>query len=116
MPDAGCFRLLDGFMNARVPLCGQIWQYNRSERQGLRHAGVLLDKCIKLQGFRTGSRLARRDKARDQPMDWYRAGRLRFRETVAEGLEAAPAAPINMLSGGNIGKQVVRLAAAAEPQ
>jgi NADPH-dependent curcumin reductase CurA len=46
-------------------------------------------------------------------MDWFRAGRLQFRETVAEGFEAAPAALVNMLSGGNIGKQVVRLAAAA---
>jgi NADPH-dependent curcumin reductase CurA len=47
-------------------------------------------------------------------MDWLRAGRLKFRETVAEGLEAAPAALVNMLYGGNIGKQVVRLAAAAK--
>ena len=35
-------------------------------------------------------------------------------ETIAEDLESAPAALVNMLSGGNIGKQVVRLAAAAE--
>ena len=47
-------------------------------------------------------------------MDWFRAGRLRYRETVSEGLEAAPAALVNMLSGGNVGKQVVRLAAAVE--
>ena len=100
-------------MNARVPICGQISQYNRREREGLRDTGVFLDKCIKLQGFRIGSHLARRDQALDQLMDWYRAGRLKFREAVAEGLEAAPAALISMLSGGNIGKQVVRLVAAA---
>jgi len=101
-------------MNARVPVCGQISQYNRGERQGLRNVGVILDKSVKLQGFRIGSHLARRDQALVELMDWFRAGRLRFRETVAEGLEAAPAALVNMLSGGNIGKQVVRLAAAAE--
>ena len=99
-------------MNARVPVCGQISQYNRSERQGLRNVGVFLDKCVMLQGFRIGSHLARRDQALDELMDWFRAGRLRYRETVAEGLEAAPAALVNMLSGGNVGKQVVRLAAA----
>ena len=99
-------------MNARVPVCGQISQYNRSERQGLRNVGVFLDKCVMLQGFRIGSHLARRDAALDELMDWFRAGRLRYRETVAEGLEAAPAALVNMLSGGNVGKQVVRLAAA----
>ena len=101
-------------MNARVPVCGQISRYNADERQSLRNVGVILDKCVKLQGFRIGNHLARRDQALDELMDWFRAGRLKFRETVAEGLEAAPAALINMLSGGNIGKQVVRLAATAE--
>jgi NADPH-dependent curcumin reductase CurA len=101
-------------MNARVPVCGQISQYNASARQGLRNVGVILDRSVMLSGFRIGSHLARRDQALDELMDWFRAGRLKFQETVAEGLEAAPAALVNMLSGGNIGKQVVRLAAAAE--
>ena len=98
--------------NARVPICGQISQYNASQSQGLANVGVLLDKCVMLQGFRISNHLARRDQALDELMAWHRAGRLRYRETVAEGLEAAPAALFNMLSGGNLGKQVVRLAAA----
>ena len=102
-------------MNARVPVCGQISQYNRGERQGLRNVGVFLDKCVMLQGFRIGSHVQRRDAALGELMDWFRAGRLRYRETVAEGLEAAPAALVNMLSGGNTGKQLVRLATAAGP-
>ena len=101
-------------MNARVPVCGQISQYNASQRQGLRNVGVILDRSVMLRGFRIGSHLARRDQALDELMDWFRAGRLKFHETIAEGLESAPAALVNMLSGGNIGKQVVRLAAAAE--
>jgi len=95
--------------NARVPVCGQISQYNSSERQGLRNFGVLLDKCVMIRGFRIGNHLARRDEALGQLMTWHRDGRLRYRETVADGIEQAPAAFINMLSGGNIGKQVVRL-------
>ena len=75
----------------------------------LRNVGVLLDRCVMMQGFRIGNRLARRDHALDELMGLFRAGRLRYRETVAEGLEAAPAALINMLKGGNVGKQVVRL-------
>lgn len=98
--------------NARVPVCGQISQYNATDRAGLRNAGAILDKCLTIRGFRIGSHLARRDQALDELMDWHRAGKLRYRETVAEGLEAAPAALVNMLSGGNVGKQVVRLAAA----
>jgi NADPH-dependent curcumin reductase len=101
--------LLSLNQNARVAVCGQISQYNSSERQGLRNFGVLLDKCVMIRGFRIGNHLARRDEALGQLMTWHRDGRLRYRETVADGIEQAPAAFINMLSGGNIGKQVVRL-------
>jgi len=98
--------------NARVPICGQISQYNVSEPCGLRNVGELLNKCAMMQGFRIGNHLARRDEALDQLMAWHREGRLRYCETVAEGIERAPAAFINMLSGGNVGKQVVRLESA----
>ena len=37
------------------------------------------------------------------------AGRIRYRETIAEGLCAAPAALISLLQGGSLGKQLVRL-------
>lgn len=104
--------LLQLNQNARVPICGQISQYNASERQGLRNVGVFLDKCVMLRGFRIGNHIARRDQALDELMSWHRAGLLRYRETVSDGFESAPKAFINMLAGGNVGKQVVRLAAA----
>jgi len=37
---------------------------------------------------------------------------LQYRETIAEGIENAPAAFISMLKGGNTGKQIVQLSAA----
>jgi len=37
------------------------------------------------------------------------AGKLKWRETIAEGLEAAPAAFFGMLKGENFGKQLVKL-------
>lgn len=99
-------------VGARIPLCGLISQYNTTEPRGIRNVGALLDKSAMIQGFRIGSRLDRRDAALAELMQWHRQGRLRYRETVAEGIEAAPAALASMLTGGNIGKQVVRLAAA----
>jgi NADPH-dependent curcumin reductase CurA len=38
---------------------------------------------------------------------WLRAGRLRYREDVVEGLENAPAALIGLLEGQNFGKRLV---------
>ncbi len=95
--------------NSRVAVCGQISQYNTSERAGLRNFGALLDNSVTITGFRIGSRLDRRDHALGELQAWWREGRLKWRETVAEGIEQAPAAFINMLRGGNTGKQVVRL-------
>lgn len=99
-------------VGARIPLCGLISQYNAPQPRGFGNIGALLDQSARIQGFRIGARLDRRDAALAQLMRWYREGRLRWRETVAEGFEQAPAALRNMLSGGNVGKQVVRLAAA----
>ncbi|MCZ6507453.1 MAG: NADP-dependent oxidoreductase, partial [Acidobacteria bacterium] len=41
---------------------------------------------------------------------WLTEGKIKYRESVAEGLESAPAAFIGMLEGKNFGKQIVRLA------
>jgi NADPH-dependent curcumin reductase CurA len=36
-------------------------------------------------------------------------GKLKYRETIAEGLESAPEAFLGLLKGKNFGKQLVRL-------
>jgi NADPH-dependent curcumin reductase len=97
--------------DGRVAICGLISEYNTDAR-GVRMRPVL-DKSLTITGFRIGQRLDRRDHALGELFRWWKEGKLRYRETVAEGIESAPAALINMLRGGNYGKQVVRLAAAA---
>jgi NADPH-dependent curcumin reductase CurA len=92
---------------ARVPICGQISRYSVKGPSVLCNVDVLLDKGVKLHGFRIGARLKRRDDALEELLGWWREGKLIYRETVSEGFETAPAALINMLSGGNYGKQVV---------
>lgn len=41
---------------------------------------------------------------------WMRAGQLRWREDIFEGLDRAPAALLDLFDGGNIGKRLVRVA------
>ena len=40
---------------------------------------------------------------------WLRDGKIRYRETIVDGIENAPAAFIGMLAGENIGKMLVRV-------
>ena len=47
--------------------------------------------------------------AADQLVDWVKADRIRYRETIAEGLATAPEAFIGLLEGKNLGKQLVKL-------
>jgi hypothetical protein len=69
----------------------------------------LLVNRVRLQGFIISEHLDIWDAALADLSGWLIAGKLRYRETVAHGLESAPAAFIGMLKGLNLGKQLVKL-------
>ena len=94
---------------SRIPLCGLISEYQRPEPRGLRNVRSLLVNRIKLQGFIVSDHLQRWPAALADLTKWVSEGRIKHRETVAEGLPNAPAAFIGMLSGKNLCKQVVKL-------
>jgi len=98
-------------MNAfsRIPLCRLISEYQHAEPRGLRNVRSLLVNRIKLQGFIVSDHLQRWPAALADLSRWVSEGKIKYRETVAEGLRNAPAAFIGMLSGKNLGKQVVKL-------
>jgi NADPH-dependent curcumin reductase CurA len=62
-----------------------------------------------LQGFIVSDHAARHPAASKDLEQWVREGRLKYRESVVEGLRNAPKAFIGLLSGKNFGKQLVRL-------
>lgn len=99
-------------VNSRVAICGQISQYNAVDApQGPRLLWHFIVKRIRAQGFLVFDFKERHAAALADMAAWVAAGSLKYRETVAHGLENAPAAFIGMLGGANIGKQVVKLAA-----
>ena len=96
---------------ARFVECGMISQYNltRDETPGIRNMTHVVRKAIRMQGFIVSDHAARRAEFDAEMIDWLKAGKIKYRIDVAEGLDAAPAAFIAMLKGENFGKQVVRV-------
>ena len=95
---------------ARITVCGQISQYNLEEPElGPRWLGRLIVKQAKVQGFLVSAYAERFPEGLEQLTRWLQQGKLKYREDVAQGIEAAPQAFIGMLQGRNQGKQLVQL-------
>ncbi len=98
---------------ARISVCGQISQYNLAEPEvGPRWLGQLIVKQAKVQGFLVSSYAERFPEGLEHLARWLKQGKLKYREDVAQGIEAAPQAFIGMLHGRNQGKQLVQLSEA----
>jgi NADPH-dependent curcumin reductase CurA len=98
-------------VHARVAVCGQISQYNVERPEpGPRLLGLLIIYRAKLQGFLVTDYAPHFAEGLRQLAAWYREGKLKYKETVEEGLENAPRALIGMLQGKNLGKQLVKVA------
>jgi hypothetical protein len=93
----------------RIPLCGLISQYNAIDPYGMKNVGTLVINRIKLQGFIVSDHLARWPEALKDIGQWLKEGRIKYRESIADGIENAPAAFIGLLAGKNFGKQLVKL-------
>ncbi|AWV06763.1 NADP-dependent oxidoreductase [Marilutibacter maris] len=104
-------------IGARMPVCGVIAHYNDEAPPAgpdrLPGAmAAILQKRIRVQGFVILDHYADRyDAFRREMGQWVAEGRIKLREDVVEGLEAAPEAFIGLLQGRNHGKLVVRVAA-----
>jgi NADPH-dependent curcumin reductase CurA len=98
-------------MNAfsRIAVCGLISQYNVTEPYGVKNFGSILTNRIKVQGFIVSDRMELWAKALPELIGWVAGGKIKYRESVAQGLENAPKAFIGLLKGENFGKQLVRI-------
>ena len=99
-------------IKGRVVICGQISQYNLENPEvGPRFLWNLITKRARIEGFLVFEFAEQHAEALVQMGEWVQQGKLKYRETIAEGgIAAAPAAFISMLKGGNIGKQLVKIA------
>ena len=92
----------------RLALCGMISQYNQPAPgpSNLTHA---VRKRLTLQGFIVSDHPDRQAQFHADMTAWIQAGRLKWEETVVDGLENTPKAFIGLFTGDNTGKMLVRL-------
>jgi NADPH-dependent curcumin reductase CurA len=97
-------------MNAfgRVALCGLISGYD-GQPLAIHNARLLLTQRLKLQGFIVSEHMALWPAALKELGAGVATGQIKFRESVAQGIAAAPEAFLGLLKGKNFGKQLVKL-------
>jgi NADPH-dependent curcumin reductase CurA len=100
-------RRLNNF--GRVALCGLVASYQGEEPSSLRDLRLVLVKRLKIQGFIMFDHLEFWPRALAELGALIADCQLHWRESVAEGIEAAPAAFLGLLEGRNFGKQLVKL-------
>jgi NADPH-dependent curcumin reductase CurA len=94
----------------RVVACGAISRYNDLEAApGPRNLFMLFTKRLTVRGFIISDHYDRYEEFLGEVGPLVRDGRLRYRETVVDGIDDAPRAFIGLLQGENVGKMLVRV-------
>jgi len=93
----------------RIAVCGLIAGYDGASIP-IHNVFALVAMRLTVRGFIVSDHLDIWPQALEELGRGVAEGRIRYRETVAEGLAAAPEAFIGMLKGRNFGKQLVKLA------
>jgi NADPH-dependent curcumin reductase CurA len=101
---------------ARIPVCGLIAQYNDAGPAAVsdRLRPVMRDiltKSLNIRGFIQREFADQKPEFLEEMAAWIRAGRVRYREDIINGLENAPSGLIGLLQGRNFGKILVRVSA-----
>jgi NADPH-dependent curcumin reductase CurA len=114
----GCFENVGGAvfdatlarMNAfgRIALCGMISGYDGAPIP-LAQPQLILTNRLTIEGFIVSEHMELWPQALKELGTLVATGKLKYRETVAQGLAAAPEAFLGLLKGRNFGKQVVKL-------
>jgi NADPH-dependent curcumin reductase len=97
-------------MNAfgRIALCGMIAGYD-GKPVPMSYPQLLLTNRIRLEGFIVSEHMEVWPEAQRELGALVASGKLRPRESIAQGIESAPEAFLGLLKGKNFGKQLVKL-------
>lgn len=95
---------------ARFAECGMISQYNdATPAPGPSNIIQIVGKRLRIEGFIVSDHNDMQAQFLSDISGWIGAGRLQYRETVDQGIAAAPGAFLKLFKGENIGKMLVKL-------
>ena len=95
---------------ARFVECGMISMYNdTTPAPGPRNLAYLIGKGITMRGFVVTSFAHLTPQFATEMAGWIKEGRIKWEETVVEGIEEAPRAFLGLFTGANTGKMLVKL-------
>jgi NADPH-dependent curcumin reductase len=95
--------------HSRVILCGLVGEYSATTPYCYRSLRSVLVNRIRMQGMIVFDWKDRYFEALTGLGAYLADGRLKYRESIVQGLENAPRALIGLLKGENFGKQLVKL-------
>jgi NADPH-dependent curcumin reductase CurA len=95
--------------NARFAICGMIENYNGGEPPSFRYMMRIISARIMLKGFIYTDYMAEMAEFYREMGGWLASGQVKSRETVREGVETTPQAFLDLFTGGNIGKMLVKV-------
>ena len=95
---------------SRVVLCGLIAEYSATEPYGYKMLRSVLVNRIRMQGMIVFDWKDRYGEALKGLSGYLAEGKLKYRESIVEGIDNAPKGFIALLKGENFGKQLVKLA------
>ncbi|MBT9598862.1 MAG: NADP-dependent oxidoreductase [Vitreoscilla sp.] len=93
---------------SRIAFCGMIAGYN-GQPIPMANPSLILVNRMKLEGFIVSEHMEVWPEALKELGTLVATGKFKYRETVAQGLAAAPEAFLGLLKGRNFGKQLVKL-------
>jgi len=98
-------------VHGRVAVCGMISQYNATEPSPApRNLTQIVGKRLTIRGMLVRDHAHLKADFLREVGGWLRDGKLRYTETIVEGIRKAPEAFLAMLDGQNTGKMLVKLA------
>jgi NADPH-dependent curcumin reductase CurA len=97
-------------VKGRVAMCGMIEQYNATApTPGPYNIILSIPLRLRIEGFIVSDHFDMMGEFMRDMTTWTRAGKMKWHETVYDGIEKAPEAFLGLFKGSNFGKMLVKV-------